>query len=64
MNCLDFDSFIYKIAIQNRKEKKKWNIYHVPGIVRRGKDTAKRKVLTLQSLHYHGEDSNKQNINI
>lgn len=22
MNCLDFDSFIYKIAIQNRKEKK------------------------------------------
>lgn len=23
MNCPDFDSFIYKTAIQNRKEKKK-----------------------------------------
>lgn len=25
MNCPDFDSFIYKTAIQNRKEKKKKN---------------------------------------
>lgn len=45
-NWLDFDLFIYANCLpfkEERKKEKKWNSYHVPDIVLRGKDTVKKK---------------------
>lgn len=60
ISWLDFDSFIYTNCHSEKetnKQKPKWNTYNVPGIVLKGKDTAKKeKCLTLWSLCYHKED--------